>query len=535
MGNISLEVLAAAELELRRRAEAEYTVVGFVDPEKGHTHSLSNQNGEWEFTDEETHIFFPAILEPLLITPKRFKIIIGGRGSAKSQSTGGMCLIDAQDQGLKTGCFREFQNSIEDSVHSLLKDEIARIGLKGFTATNNKIAHAIHGDVFKFRGLARNPDAMKSMNGFKRFWVEEAQTISKESLRLLTPTLREDDSEIWMSANPMSSADPFSERFINPFQRELERDGYYEDDMHLIIVCNYKDNPFFPDVLEQERLFDKEHLPTAEYEHIWLGKFNDQVEGSIIPVDWFNTCIDAHEKLGFQPQGIKIVAHDPSDEGPDPKGLACRHGSVIIDVQEKTDGDANAGADWAALYAIDAKADVFRWDVGGMGISLKRQITTALDGKNIDIDMFNGAETPAFPDEIYQPDSTIDRLDSKTNKEVFRNKRAQFYWMLRDRIYATFRAVTLKLYTDPEKMISFSSSITIIDRVRSEVCRIPKKYNANGLIQIMSKEEMAKLTPPIKSPNLADSIMMTMPAHSRRYHYQTTARPVQTQTSAGWT
>ena len=483
---------------------------------------------------EPGELTLPGKLVRLDEIKKRYKIVLGGRGSAKSQSIGDICVKDVQKDGLKVGCFREYQNSIEDSVHSLLKDEISRLQAPGYNVLSTSISNA-SGGLIKFRGLARNADAMKSMHGFKRFWVEEAQTISENSLRLLTPTLREDDSEIWMSANPMSSADPFSQRFINPFEKQLNKYGYYEDDMHLIIVSNYSDNPFFPDVLEQERLWDQAHLSVAEYEHIWEGKFNDTVEGAIIPVEWFNSAIDAHIKLGFEQLGATIVTHDPSDLGPDPKGLCVRHGSVIIDVQEKTDGDVNDGADWATYWAHEYQADVFRWDCDGLGVSLKRQISTALDGMRVDIDMFKGSEAVDNPEEIYQPDNQIDKRNAKTNKQTFKNKRAQYYWYLRDRFYNTHLAVTRQQYRDPETLISLSSEIDCLDQLRSEVCRIPKKYNANGLIQIMSKEDMAKLKPPIPSPNLADSLMMGMKAHTRNLAYQQPARPVQVKPAAGWT
>ena len=480
----------------------------------------------------------PAKLELLATTKKRYKIVLGGRGSAKSQSIGDLCLKDSQMAGLKIGCFREFMNSIEDSVHALLKDEIKRLECTGFTIGNTRI-HNTSGGEFKFRGLSTNTDAMKSMHGFKRFWVEEAQTISEDSLKKLTPTLREEGSEIWMSANPMSSADPFSQRFILPFQRELDRDGFYEDDMHLIIVSNYMDNPFFPAVLEQERQFDEQHLSPAEYEHIWLGKFNDTVEGAIIPVEWFNSAIDAHEILGFKQIGATIVTHDPSDETKrgknDPAGLCVRQGPVIIDVQEKSDGDVNEKADWATEWTREYHADVFRWDCDGLGAGLKRQITTALDGMAIDVEMFKGSETPDNPEEIYQPDNLIDKTNAKTNIQTFRNKRAQYYWYLRDRFYNTHLAITRKEYRDPETLISLSSEIDIMDRLRSEICRIPKKYNANGLIQIMSKEDMKKVKPPIPSPNLSDCAMMGMKGHTRNLTYQHTARNVVTKSAGGWT
>lgn len=480
------------------------------------------------------HFQCPEKLERLVTVPKRFKIIIGGRGGAKSQTVGDINLMGSQMQGLKVAYFREFQNSIEDSVKSLLENEIDRLELHGFRSTDTEISNS-SGGLFKFKGLARNLNSVQSMHGFDRFIIEEAQFLSQESIKVLTPTLRESGSELWFLANPQSSADPFSQRFLAPFQRYIDRDGYYEDDLHMVIVVNYYDNPFFPDELDQERRFDKEHLSDAEYAHKWLGKYNDTVPGSIIPVEWFNAAIDAHIKLGIEPRGAVIVSHDPSDLGPDPKGLCVRHGSVVLEVLEKDDGDVNEGADWATEIAISRDADCFRWDCDGLGVSLKRQIVTAMEGKRIDLDMFKGSEGVDRPDEIYLPDNRIDRTNAKTNKQTFKNKRAQYYWALRDRFMATYNAVKKGIYTDPEQIISLSSQIEIIDRLRSEVCRIPKKPNANGLIQIMSKEDMKRLKPPIPSPNLADSLMMSMPGHVRTYQTRAQARPVVKKSAAGWT
>lgn len=442
----------------------------------------------------------PRKLLPFIQKKKRFKIAIGGRGSGKSMSIADICLMDAQTSKIKTACFREFQNSIDDSVHSLLNDEIERLSLQGFEVQNNKILYKDE-EVFKFRGLARNPEGIKSMHGFQRFWVEEAQTISSKSLKALTPTLREAESEIWMSANPQSSADPFSQRFIKPFEKQLLKHGYYEDDLHLIIVINHSDNPLFPEVLRKEMEHDKQTLSTAEYLHIWEGHFNDEVEGSIIPVDWFNAAIDAHIKLGFEAKGAKVSSFDPSDEGGDAKGYAVRQGSVVIDVCDSDDGDVNDGCDWATAMAIKDSVDYFVWDCDGLGVSLKRQVSQAFSGKKIEEIMFKGSEQAERPAERYQD-------GDRSNKDTFKNRRAQYYWALRDRFYATYRAVEKGEYVDPDLMISLSSSIRDIDQLRAEVCRIPKKPNNNGLIQIKSKIDMKAAG--IASPNMADSLMMTM-------------------------
>lgn len=452
----------------------------------------------------------PKKIKPLFKKPKRFKIAYGGRGSGKSTSFANHGLLRAY-HGAMVGCFREFQTSIDDSVYSLLTSQIEKHGAPGFDIQKTQINHRCGGG-FRFRGLARSIEAVKSMHGFHFFWLEEGQFISGDSLKILTPTLRETGSELWISANALNSADPFSQRFIVPYMKEIERTGYYEDDLHLIVKINYIDNPWFPDALEQERLYDLENLPRAVYDHIWLGAFNDSIEDSIILAEWFDSAVDAHEKLGWKPRGATVVAHDPSDEGGDEKGLVIRQGSLVVDCEQRNFGDVNAGADWAIDRALEAKADLFVWDADGLGLTLKRQIGQALNGKKMDFKMFHGAGATDRPSDIYEALDSTAKIGSKerTNADSFKNRRAQRYWQLRDRFFNTYLAVEKGQYIDPDAQISISSKCKDIMALRSEVCRIPRKYNAQGTIQIMSKIEMKRLK--IKSPNLADSLMMSLEA-----------------------
>jgi len=452
------------------------------------------------------HLTIPEKLQGFLTKKKRFKIAFGGRGAAKSQSFADIFLLKSQTEKAKTGCFREMQNSIEDSVHSLLKSEINRLELDGFTSEKATIYNNQGGE-FRFKGLARNPDAVKSMHGFKYFWIEEGQSISQESLNMLTPTLREADSELWVSMNPQSSEDPMSKRFIKPFESELKSRGYYEDDLHLIVWINYTDNPWFPEALEQERLWDYENKSRAEYDHIWLGHFNDSIENSIIKAEWFDAAIDSHKKLGFKPKGVKVASHDPSDEGGDGKGFALRHGSVVLDVQENNDLDVNDGLDWATDLTINNNADHFIWDGDGLGLSLKRQVSTTFNGKHCKYHIFHGGGGVDNPNALYMNED-FQGTGKRENKNAFKNKRAQYYWMLRDKFYNTYRAVEHGEYKDPDDLISLSSEITTLTKLRSELCRIPRRPNGNGLIQIMSKQDM-KAKHKIDSPNLADSLMMS--------------------------
>lgn len=443
-----------------------------------------------------------------LIPPKRFKIIIGGRGGGKSESVAGLVAGMVNQSGCTAVCCREFQNSILQSVHALMKRKIKEVKLDGFTAQKTEINH-INGGNIVYQGLARDPQAIKSIDNVEICWAEEAQTLSDASIEELTPSIRGFEAEIWMTANLQSSNDPFSLRFFKPYEKELRRDGYYEDDLHTIVWINYYDNPWFPKTLDMERISDKTRMSRAAYDHKWLGEPSDTIADSIILPEWFDAAIDAHKKLGWKPKGAKIVSHDPSDLGDDPKGLVLRHGSVIMDVKENGLLDVNDGCDWATDYAISKNADIFTWDCDGLGVTLRRQVQEAFKGKKIDYVMFKGSEGVDRPDDIYQAIDGEAKSKGRSNKETFKNKRAQFCWKLRDRYYNTYRAIEHGEYIDPDDMISISSDIEVIDQLRSETCRIPLKPNGSGLIQIMGKEEMLSKHG-IKSPNLFDSTFMSM-------------------------
>jgi len=455
------------------------------------------------------HLQVNRKLEPFLTKPKPIKVAIGGRGSGKSIGFGDIFAMKMETERADIYCLREFQDSVADSVHRVFKDSIEqRLKLEGWTILQNSVV-APNGASTTYKGANRNPDSMQSAQGYKYSWFEEAHRASKDSLDKLLPTIiRNPGAECWFSANPQSSEDAFSQRFITPYLTELERCGYYEDDIHLIVMVNWRDNPWWNPEQESLRAWDFENRSRAEYDWIWEGKFNDHVENAIIKAEWFDAAIDAHIKLGFKPRGQKVLAHDPSDSG-DAKAFALRHGNIILAAEENTSLDVNDGCDWALDQAINNNVDVFRWDYGGLGVSLKRQIDKSLEGKKIKWDMFNGASECEDKNSTYEHTDNATIYQNKKNKDIFRNLRAQCYWRLRDRFYLTYRAVVKKDREIPvDKLISISSDIQCLQKMRSEICRIPLVNSGTGLIQIMDKAQMkSKLK--IESPNLGDSVMMT--------------------------
>lgn len=473
----------------------------------------------------EVNIEYVDKLEPIFTRPKRIKIVVGGRGSTKS--TGIADYVAAQmTNGKLWCCAREHQNSIEESVHRTILEEIERLGLSGFEDTKTSIAHPQSGGRNFYKGLARNITSLKStLSGIDGLWIEEGEDLTDNTLRILTASVRLNATdtqrkmagedvrmpEIIITMNRGSKTGAVAKKWLARAEKELSKTGFYEDDLLMVVEMNYTDMPeewFRLSGLEEERQDDLSKLTRAQYDHKWMGHYLETVENAIIAPEWFDAAIDAHIKLGFEGAGAIIAAHDPSDTGPDAKGYALRHGSVVLDVKEKATGDVNEGCDWALDLAINAQADQFVWDCDGMGVSLKRQVEKALAGKKIEAIMFKGSEGAERPEEIYQASDTTYQKREKTNKQTFKNNRAQKYIELRDRFYNTYQAVVQNKYIDPDTMISICSSVEDIPGLRSEVCRIPLKPNGSGLIQILNKVEMKKLG--IESPNRADSLMMLM-------------------------
>lgn len=454
-------------------------------------------------------------LLPLITTPKRIKIVVGGRGSSKSIGVGDIMLMFA-DQGERICATREFQNSVDDSVHENLKEAIGRLGVGGFDPQAKKIISQSGGEIF-YKGLARNITSMKSVGNVKRLWIEEGESISSNSLKVLTPSIRstagansaeEDPPEIWVTMNRASKKDAIAQKYLSRAEKQLKKTGFYEDDLLMVVELNWRDNPWFPSELNQERLDDFKNLSRAEYRHIWEGDYYDEIENSIIPVEWFDAAIDAHLTLGFEPRGFKVTSHDPSDGG-DNKGIAVRHGSVFTRIGEIETADVNDGFDEAGNEAIENLSDRFVWDGGGMGVSLRRQASTLFGGKYITYEMFNGGASVEDPDEIYEKaGSSNETTRPKTNKETFVNLRAQKAWQLRDRFYRTWLAIEKRKYFDPDQLISICSEGNNIDDIRAEVCRMPRKMRSDGKIQLVSKEDLKKKPYEMPSPGMFDSMMM---------------------------
>lgn len=204
-----------------------------------------------------------------LFKPKRYKIAYGGRGGSKSWGFATALLILASMKPLRVLCCREIQKSIKDSVHKLLKDRITALSLDYFFTVNETSIKGSNGSDFSFIGLRHNASNIKSYEAVDLCWVEEAVNVSKSSWEILIPTIRKDSSEIWVSFNPELEDDETYQRFV-----------LRPPDNSTVVKIGYQDNPWFPPVLEAERLELKRKDRDA-YLNVWEGHCREILEGAI--------------------------------------------------------------------------------------------------------------------------------------------------------------------------------------------------------------------------------------------------------------
>ena len=240
-------------------------------------------------SNQKTIAQFPDKLD-FLFQPHRYKVAYGGRGSGKSWGFARALLLQASNKPLRILCAREIQRSIRQSVHQLLTDQIQALGLGPFYEVLESEIRGVNGSLFSFTGLANNTvESIKSFEGVQVVWCEEAQTISKKSWDILIPTIRKPDSEIWVSFNPNIDTDNTYQRFVVDPPENAK-----------VVKINWQDNPWFPDVLEDERQHSLKTNP--DYANIWEGDCKAAVDGAI----YSNEIREAQEG-----NRITTVPYDP--------------------------------------------------------------------------------------------------------------------------------------------------------------------------------------------------------------------------------
>lgn len=417
--------------------------------------------------------------------------------SGKSHDTAGVAIARANFRPERFLCLRTYQNRISDSVYTLLKDKIEYFGLQDqFKIFADAIEHKKNGSLFRFYGVARNIDEIKSFEGATVAWFEEAHSLTKEVYETVRPTvMRNDGAEMWFTFNPKLASDFVYKRFVvNPPRGTVSQ------------LINYHQNPFLSDTA----LFDIEAAKEEDYEnyqHIYLGVPRDNDESVVIKRGWIQSCIDAH--LVVKPiegiwTGQKVVGYDVADDGDDKNASTLADGSIIAAVDEWQGGEDKLRESAARVKktAEVNQATNIGYDSIGVGAGTGSHLNAMGWEKHY---KFNAGGKVANPKKDYG-DTTI------KNADFFSNLKAQCWWLVADRFRNTHLAVTQpeKYKFKAEEMVSISSDIDqkLLDRLIDELSEPKRDYDAQGKVKVESKKDLAKRG--VASPNLADSVIIAL-------------------------
>lgn len=257
-------------------------------------------------------VSFPKKLQPLF-KPWRYKILHGGRGGTKSWGVARALIAIASNRKVLIMCAREFQNSITESVHRLLDEQILIMGLTSkFIVQDTRIYCPSTGSEFIFVGLRRDITKIKSTEGVDICWVEEAEKVSNKSWEVLIPTIRKTGSEIWVTFNPDDEKDPTWQRFV--VKRPPDS---------VIIEVNWKDNPWLPETLRKEKDYLFRVDPEAAA-HVWDGQLNKRsdaqifrgkfiIEDFIVPEAWYGPYFGQDFGFSTDPAATTKSWIDPTE------------------------------------------------------------------------------------------------------------------------------------------------------------------------------------------------------------------------------
>lgn len=271
--------------------------------------------------------------------PCRIKIARGGRGAgAKSWSCASLLIQRCHRETLRLACFREIQKSLRESSYDLFVQTISRLGYRGWKITNEYLESPT-GSLIVFRGLKdlRASDQVKSMESFDVFFLEEAATISDESIKTLLPTLRKAGSELWAVYNPQTGFEPITVRLWNSDRQDLVR---------IELRQGREDNPFWTDALQRE-LEESYRQDTDEALHIWGGQPRAQAQNAILNRVVITEAM--HRQVAEEePDEVGV---DVARFGDDTTQLYRRRGCMVVDHREYRKADTQCIAEAAYDFA----------------------------------------------------------------------------------------------------------------------------------------------------------------------------------------
>lgn len=391
----------------------------------------------------------------ILYQKARYKVLKGGRSSAKSWAVAEAIIYYMLKYPIRVLCTREIQKSIKESSYRLLVDTINRYDVGNqFHITETGITCTTTGSTVVFQGLKNNPDQIKSMEGIDIAWVEEADRTSQSSLDILIPTIRKDNSQIWFTFNPKLPTDPVYKMFCS---------GSVPHNT-LINHINYTENPHASQTIIDEAERCKEESE-ERYRHIWLGELMEQGDDILIPYKYIRESLDRIPEI--IEQAPLIAGLDLARFGNDKTVLALRRGNVVPKIYA-----------WKGLEGFEIKEKV-------VSICIQEGVDRiVVDANGL------GQYVPA---DLKQLMPELDVVDHNSNysplSNKFANSRAEIWHELRDAIRDG-----LKLPNDEE--------------LEGQLTTMKFKYKSGSeKVILWSKDDLKKEGMP--SPDKGDALALT--------------------------
>ncbi len=403
----------------------------------------------------------PNKLIPFLTRINEFRYFLaeGGRGGSKSQSVGRLILYFAEKLNLRIVCGRETQNTINESVYSLMADLVRKYNLN-FEIQANKLIHRITGTEITFRGFRQQGAFnIQGMEGIDIVWIDESQALTKQTIDVLIPTIRKDNAKIFFTMNRHVVDDPAFDLFAKR-----------KDCLHVHV--NYNENQYCTQALKNEAQECKDRS-LDDYEHIWLGKPLSKSEDAVFSLEeLIATGVNRYQLR--QHYGYRVAGFDVARYGDDK--CACviiqQMGALhweVIHVEEWGQKDLNYTTGRILSIYSDHKINKAIIDEDGIGGG---PLDTLNKGRGLS--MFTGFRNPP--------------LGYKENKDYANTRTANAYKM--------------------KSLVEKGHLAMTHDGLMKELTTLRYTFDHQQRKILISKEQMRALK--VKSPNMADACIMAV-------------------------
>lgn len=449
-------------------------------------------------------VFTPGII---------YHVDYGGRGSGKTHTWADAIVVEASLRPVRILVTREFQVSIEESIMDEIVSAIYARGLESFFDCKKSWIDGRNGSKFIFKGIKNNIKNLKSISNVDIVLCEEAEDVQKDSWDKLLPSIR-----------PKSGKDPI---FIIIFNPSNELDNTYQrwvvspPDQCISRLINWRDNKYFPEFLNKQRLHCKNTMPLKDYEHIWEGKPLGSGDDSIIDLEWVKAARFASNHPEWENTERVRVGYDPAGQGRDSNACVAIPGNRLTNIDEWVKSpDLKEASKRAFSMAVEVGANDFLFDeCGGLGDGVevfvkdaKTECINALGEKDYEAKAklkaltVNGFNAGA---QVHNPDQLIDGT-SKKSGDMYANLKSQTHAIVAQKLYNTFRFVVLNergIDFDDMLSIDIEDNDTFNKLARELSTPIWVKSLTNSKKKVEDKKAMEKRTG-LPSPNIADAVIM---------------------------